>query len=376
MSGGSKLISALGALKDFGSFTRTAGDLTLNSTSWANLPTIGTTWDVALSAAVGDTIECDLSAVADSAGINTFFDVVTVVSGSVVNSISTGATPSDSNDGVSSWFMASGSAQRAAGSIQYVLQAGDISSSGVATLRLRYREDGATNRNLHATALFPLQFSAKNLGRPGGISVLSGTPSPDDVPASPNAADYEFNATSSSLPTGWSWFNQGTSTYSEAKGAGVLLAQTGSGVNRGIVQSLPAGSSWTVTAKVTATGGSQGANGWGVAGICLRSSGDTKLSVFGYQDDGKVAGYRYTGDTYSADILTPITPAGQVFNGGYLRIVRNSSTSYDLAYSRDGVTWSTVVSAHNPTGFHTPDQVGFFLRLGAAQLAAHWFRVT
>lgn len=144
-------------------FTRTAGNLTLNSTVWADLPTIGTTWDITLAAAAGDTIECSLTAVCDSAAVNTFFDVVSIVGGSVTNSFSTGAAPNNSNDGVGAWYMRNGVSQKSAGSFMYALQAGDVSGGNV-VLRLRYREDSATNRNLHATALFPLQFTAKKLG--------------------------------------------------------------------------------------------------------------------------------------------------------------------------------------------------------------------
>ena len=69
-------------------------------------------------------------------------------------------------------------------------------------------------------------------------------PHPDDIPASPNAADYEFNGSGSSLPTGWSWVNQGTSTYAEANGYGSLDFQAGGAdESRGIVRAVPAGAS-------------------------------------------------------------------------------------------------------------------------------------
>lgn len=150
-----------GLVHDF--FTRTAGNLTLNTTTWANLPTIGTSWDITLAAAAGDTIECSLSAVLDSAATNIFFDVVSIVSAAVTNSFSTGATPSDSNAGVSAWYVPASISTKSGGSFMYTLQAGDVSGGNV-VMRLRYRGDSATNRNLHATALFPLQFSAKKLG--------------------------------------------------------------------------------------------------------------------------------------------------------------------------------------------------------------------
>lgn len=150
--------------RDFKQFIRTAGDLTLNSNAtWANLPTIGTTWDIVLAAQSGDTVECGFSGVIDSAAVTQFFDVATIVSAAAVNSIGSQVAVSNSNQGVMAWYCAISVLVAFGGSVMYPLVVGDISSSTV-TLRLRYKGDAATNRNLHATAGYPLHFWAKNLG--------------------------------------------------------------------------------------------------------------------------------------------------------------------------------------------------------------------
>jgi hypothetical protein len=149
--------------RDFKFFTRTAGDLTINSTTWANLPTIGTTWDITLTAQVGDTVEVGFSALLSPEAVVAVFDAVTVVSGSLVNSVASQTTPNDSYEGVAAWFATSSVAVGAGGVVMYTLLAGDV-SAGTVTLRPRYRTSTATNRTLNAATNQPLQFWAKNLG--------------------------------------------------------------------------------------------------------------------------------------------------------------------------------------------------------------------
>lgn len=145
-------------------FRRTAGDLTLNSNGvWADLPTIGTTWDVTLAAQVGDVIEAYLSGVADSAVTNSFFDVHTIVATVATTAFGSGVAVSNTNKGNMGWYTAVSAVAVLTGVCRYTLQAGDI-SAGLVTVRLRYQNSSATTKNLHATADYPLQFGAKNLG--------------------------------------------------------------------------------------------------------------------------------------------------------------------------------------------------------------------
>ncbi len=149
--------------RDFKQFTRTGGDLTLNSTSWADLPTIGTTWDATLPAEAGDILEAGLSGVIDSAAVIVYFDVQTIVSGSALNSFGSRAAVATANKGVAAWYCAVSVLSNLAGGVMYPVVAGDLTSGSV-TVRLRYLSSAATARNLHATVDYPLHWYVKNLG--------------------------------------------------------------------------------------------------------------------------------------------------------------------------------------------------------------------
>lgn len=209
----------------------------------------------------------------------------------------------------------------------------------------------------------------------------STVPHPDNIPASPHADDYEFNETTSSLPTGWSWLNQGSSTYVEALGAGLVTDPGHSGYQtRGLVRAVPAGASWTVTQKVSMNGGLGTPDFY--AGVILRESSTSKLFSF----------YKYsvsTADNFYVDRWTNNTTyLSNVTNGAYhgrrestiyLRIKKNSATSWDFLISPDGIGYSTVVAAHNVSTHMTPDQIGFAINTVTTipgGVACHWYRVT
>lgn len=147
--------------RDFKFFNRTAGDLTLNSTVWADLPTIGTTWDATLAAQVGDVIEAGMTGVWNTDVVFSYLDAVTVVGGAVVNHFGTSAA---SGSGVESWRgNTSSQFDPIGGSIYYALVAGDI-SAGTVTVRPRFRTSAAINKVLYASSLNPLQWRVRNLG--------------------------------------------------------------------------------------------------------------------------------------------------------------------------------------------------------------------
>lgn len=208
-----------------------------------------------------------------------------------------------------------------------------------------------------------------------GTSVLT----PDTPPASPHADDQEFGATSSSLPTGWSWVNQGSATYTEALGAGKIRHPGGgSQDHKAVVRSVPAGSSWTATAKISGYVRTATASHYG---MYLRESSSGKLVAVRYEPSGNpilnVARWDNTAGTNGAIIQG--TPA--LFLGlAYFRIKKNSATSWDFQVSADGVGWTDVLLANDVSGFMTPDQIGFgvlaMTGVVNAEVAAHWFRVT
>lgn len=138
-------------------FTRTAGNLTLNSTALADLPTIGTTWDITLAAQVGDVVRVELSGLWGSEVVEAYLDVYSIVSAAAVSSWSGAAT---SGGG---WYGAAGSNPPVAGTYRRAVTAGDLSSGSI-TLRPRYRTVTAANKTLFAVGDHPLHFAVDNLG--------------------------------------------------------------------------------------------------------------------------------------------------------------------------------------------------------------------
>lgn len=149
--------------RDFKFFTRTAGNLTLNSTAWADLPTIGSTWDITLAAEAGDVIECGISAVWGAEAVYGSLDVVSMVSSSPVNAWGGSATSGSTGSGVGAWQGPTGINDGSGGPVMRTLVSGDI-SAGTVTVRLRYRTNTAANKTLFGSVDNGFQFYAKNRG--------------------------------------------------------------------------------------------------------------------------------------------------------------------------------------------------------------------
>lgn len=189
--------------------------------------------------------------------------------------------------------------------------------------------------------------------------------------------DYEFDATSTSLPSGWSWVNQGSATYSESFGAGVISHPGPAGAtddNKAIVRSLPTPTSWAATAKVRVV--SKDTNFFS-AGLCLQESSSGKLVTFSVARTGRtVDSDKWTNPTtFSASLAAAFTVHDTCC---YLRLTRNADATYTHEVSPDGAAWFTVAASSSVASFMTPDQLGVFaLRNGATPVAAavHWFRV-
>lgn len=136
---------------------RTASDLTLNSTSVANLDT---GLDITLSGVVtGNVVRVWASGVYGSQDVTANLYVATIVSGSPVNYFSSGSsTPLP----IAAWSkeLTTEDFQPIAGVMEYVLQSGDISSGSV-TLRLRYKTGTASNLTLFANSAAPFHWGAE-----------------------------------------------------------------------------------------------------------------------------------------------------------------------------------------------------------------------
>lgn len=140
---------------------RTAGDQSLNSTTWAN---VDTALDLVLPAVVGDEIEYGINGLSGAQAVFIDFDVVSIVAASPVNSFATdGAAVAAPGAVILGWQGPSGAAAHMAGSVLYTVVAGDISGGNV-TLRLRYATNAAVNKTVYGSAASPLRVWAKNLG--------------------------------------------------------------------------------------------------------------------------------------------------------------------------------------------------------------------
>lgn len=180
---------------------------------------------------------------------------------------------------------------------------------------------------------------------------------PDLPPDTAHAKDQEFNATSSSLPSGWTWLNQGTATYSEAKGWGNILLPTASGVNvRGIVQTVPAVAAYTAVAKVT--GLIKDANN---AYFGIGITDGTKVISLTLDSAYTLQVLRWATVTSFTDVLG--TAQDSIFAlPMWLRIRKNSVTSYDFAFSPNGSGWRDRLAAYDVSAWMTPTHLMVFGR--------------
>ncbi len=137
---------------------RTAGNMALNSGSWADLD--NSRFDTALAASAGDWVSLDFSALWNSEATTGWLNVVTIVAGSPVSTVSgpgTGATGS----GVLAWHGSPSILSPCGGGVLYQVVAEDL-AGGIVTFRLRYRTSGT--KTLLSTADYQDIFSVANLG--------------------------------------------------------------------------------------------------------------------------------------------------------------------------------------------------------------------
>lgn len=137
----------------------TAGNITLNSTTWADVPVSGAL-DITIAAEEGDWIEAGISGLLNAVTVQVFMDVATIVSGSPVNYF--GGTGASTDRGIVGWWGVASQNSQLSGHVPYQVQAGDIEAGSV-RLRLQYRTATSNNRLLLATSDISLAFFAKNL---------------------------------------------------------------------------------------------------------------------------------------------------------------------------------------------------------------------
>lgn len=144
---------------DWAQVRRTSGNLTLNSTSWAN---VDTGLDLTLAAAAGDIVEVGLSGLIQG-GPDLYLDAVTIVSSTVTNSIGHNGAVVATGNGVVAWRGNASVYTSVGGPMWYKVVSGDVSGGNI-LLRLRYRTSSATNATLWGNTDLPLVFTARNHG--------------------------------------------------------------------------------------------------------------------------------------------------------------------------------------------------------------------
>ena len=139
-----------------------ASDLTLNSTSWATVPSLT---DVSVGASVGDVLMYSVSMQVGNEAVGVDFDVVTIVSAAVVNSFTTGSSTIPTSGGIPSWYCGVSALGYPGAPIYYTVVAGDI-SSGTVTCRLRYKTTSAANKSIYAkgSTQYYVNTFLRNLG--------------------------------------------------------------------------------------------------------------------------------------------------------------------------------------------------------------------
>lgn len=140
--------------------TRTAGDITANNTTWANL---NTGLDLVLPASPGDVLRYGMSASVNNEATGLALQPATLVGAALVSWFGSGEPTTTTGDGVGGWYVDVSAAGRLGVPVELVLVTGDI-SSGKVTVRLRYRTSTAANKVVQASTTRPLQVWMENIG--------------------------------------------------------------------------------------------------------------------------------------------------------------------------------------------------------------------
>lgn len=193
--------------------------------------------------------------------------------------------------------------------------------------------------------------------------------------------DYEFQGDTTSLPSysfngtifSWSWLNQGTSSYQEAWGQGVLKLQAGSGDTlRGMALPVPTQASYTITTKRYLAGPNVNIS----AGVGFYDG--TKLVTLATENNQNEVQVSYWNSVTSFN--TNLVNTSFAANGAaaqYYQIAFHSSSSVDFLYSPNGVAWYTLASSINLSTYLTPSYLVLFSNTngGACTASTQFFRV-
>lgn len=195
---------------------------------------------------------------------------------------------------------------------------------------------------------------------------------PDQPPAVPSAYDYEFTGSGTTIPAGWSWTNQGTSTYLEKNGSGYLTVPTGLGWNNRFIHSpIATDASFEYRAKFRLVA-VRNTNYFQV-GFFLTNG--TKNISAGYDNRGFKYLYWNSPTSFLSESASyPLMMADTI----YVSLRKNSATSWDIGYSTDGEIYSYPHVAINFSTHMTTTGIGFGFQnenqAGLQTIACDWFR--
>lgn len=194
--------------------------------------------------------------------------------------------------------------------------------------------------------------------------------------------DEEFDDVGSTLPTGWSWVNQGTATYAERGGGGVVqhqgVAASGNDVKL-LNRAIPSEAAFTIQAKVGCLLRDENWNGFGLA---LRDSASGKLIALGALAGVGFRHFRVDDFTNPTTYSASGADVSLTTHVQYIRIQKVSATSWNVAISSNGIGWLTIATGVNPQTFlgTAPTHVGFYINAATGagevnEVACEWFRV-
>lgn len=203
----------------------------------------------------------------------------------------------------------------------------------------------------------------------------------------PLGADLEFDGSTVALPSGWSWVNQGDSSYEEFADYGYAYVastggSTGSETHRMLVRTIPSDSSFRAFFHVADLNGPVAA--WTRWGIVLRESSSGKYLLWGPAANSSAAWAANLSEwsatnTFSSDVmLEDAVPT----NIRYVQVRKVSATSWRFYTSGNGRVWSPWWVGYDPSGFGvTFDEIGMLFGVNNSSptdgmdVELGWFRI-
>ena len=194
--------------------------------------------------------------------------------------------------------------------------------------------------------------------------------------STPSVYNHEFDGRGTSLPSGWEWLNQGSCSYAERDGAGVITVPASSNQLRGIVRALPSEDEWEAIIEFSMARASTAADSTGeFCGLLLVNDSNVPYMLRLASTTGWATTQWANLSLGSGTNHASTTTAAR---RGLMRVRRNSGSSWDFAVSADGVGWARLDSGRNVGSHITPTKIGFatYNNIGhVADFAIHCFRV-